>query len=38
MMPLCWNNGAANWRDLVEFELVPVRPSTEAADIIARQL
>jgi len=26
------------WRDLVDFEFVPVRRSTEAAEIIAPQL
>jgi hypothetical protein len=29
---------AAHWRDLVEFEFVPVRPSKEAQEIIAPEL
>ena len=29
---------AAHWRDLVEFEFVPVRRSAEAAEILAPQL
>jgi hypothetical protein len=29
---------AAHWRDLVEFEFVPVRRSNEAVEIIAPQL
>ena len=29
---------AKNWRDLVEFEFVPVRRSKEAAEFIALQL
>jgi hypothetical protein len=29
---------AANWIDLVEFEIIPVRTSTEAAAAIAPQL
>ncbi len=29
---------AENWRDLVEFEFIPVRHSKEAAEIIAPQL
>ena len=29
---------ANHWRDLVEFEFVPVRPSKEAAQIIAPEL
>jgi hypothetical protein len=29
---------AANWRDLVEFEFVPVRRSKEAAELISREL
>jgi len=29
---------AANWRDLVEFEFVPVRRSKEAADVMALEL
>lgn len=28
----------ANWDDLVEFEIVPVRPSEEAARVIAPEL
>jgi hypothetical protein len=27
-----------HWRDLVEFEFIPVRPSKEAAEIMAPQL
>ena len=30
-----WTNA---WKDLVEFEIVPVRTSTEAAQVIAPQL
>jgi hypothetical protein len=29
---------ADNWRDLVDFEFVPVRRSKEAQEIIAREL
>ena len=29
---------AANWRDLVDFEFVPVRPSKQAAEILAPKL
>ncbi len=29
---------AAHWRDLVEFEFVPVRRSAEAAEILAPEL
>jgi hypothetical protein len=29
---------ANNWRDLVEFEFVPVRPSKEAVEIITPEL
>lgn len=29
---------AAHWRDLVDFEFVPVRPSKEAAALIAPEL
>jgi hypothetical protein len=29
---------AANWEDLVAFEFVAVRPSKEAAELIAREL
>jgi len=29
---------AANWRDLVEFEFVPVRRSKEAAELISQEL
>ena len=29
---------AANWKDLVEFEFVPVRPSKEAANLLAPKL
>ena len=29
---------AANWRDLVDFEFVPVRPSKQAAEILAARL
>lgn len=29
---------AAHWRDLVDFEFVPVRPSKEAVEIIAPEL
>jgi len=29
---------AANWRDLVEFEFVPVRRSKEAAELISSEL
>ena len=29
---------AAHWKDLVEFEFVPVRRSTEAAEFLAPQL
>jgi len=29
---------AAHWRDLVDFELVPVRRSKDAAELIASQL
>ncbi len=29
---------AANWRDLVEFEFVPVRTSKQAAEFIATKL
>ena len=29
---------AEHWRDLVEFEFIPVRPSKEAAEIMAPQL
>jgi hypothetical protein len=29
---------AAHWRDLVDFEFVPVRPSKEAAAIIATEI
>ena len=28
----------ANWRDLVDFEIVPVRPSVEAVDIMSSKL
>ena len=28
----------ANWTDLVDFEIVPVRTSAEAAELIAREL
>jgi hypothetical protein len=30
-----WTNA---WRDVVEFEIVPVRPSAEAAQVIASQM
>jgi hypothetical protein len=29
---------AANWSDLVDFEIVPVRTSAEAASVMAPQL
>ena len=29
---------AERWRDLIEFEFIPVRPSKEAAEIMAPQL
>lgn len=29
---------ASHWQDLVDFEFIPVRPSTEAAAVIAPQL
>lgn len=29
---------SAQWRDLVEFEFVPVRQSKEAAEIVAQEL
>ena len=29
---------ASHWRDLVDFEFVPVRRSKEAADLISREL
>jgi hypothetical protein len=28
----------ANWRDLVDFEIVPVRPSAEAVEIMSSNL
>lgn len=29
---------AANWKDLVDFEFVPVRPSKQAAELLAPKL
>jgi uncharacterized protein DUF3303 len=36
--PALLEQWAAHWRDLVEFEFVPVRPSKEAAAIMASRI
>jgi len=33
-----FDNWMANWRDLVDFEIVPVRTSAEAAELMSSKL
>ena len=36
--PRLFEQWTASWEDLVEFEIIPVLPSAEAAETIARKL